>query len=133
MNSLTRKFLAGLGFVAVTAGVGGLIGNEPINKDVNGVTVVDCYAIGPLGRPDGGPLWRGCNVIPKELSIGAQCIPAPCMAEFYGVSAGARAMLKPAPSGKIPKANEKQAAELANDPSGWSCVIPECSTEDFNK
>jgi hypothetical protein len=40
---------------------------------------VACRATGVLGLPDGGPLWRGCNVInPATLATGAACLPVEC-------------------------------------------------------
>jgi hypothetical protein len=38
---------------------------------------VDCYAVGALGAPDGGPRWFGCNVFPRRWSAGTQCLDAP--------------------------------------------------------
>lgn len=38
---------------------------------------VDCHAVGPYSQ-DGGPVWRGCVVMPREYTTGAACLPARC-------------------------------------------------------
>lgn len=38
---------------------------------------VDCRAIGARGLPDGGPRWFGCNVLPRSVAVGTQCLDAP--------------------------------------------------------
>lgn len=40
--------------------------------------VVDCLARGDFGLPDGGPRWRGCNVMPRSAALGSACLPAAC-------------------------------------------------------
>lgn len=45
---------------------------------VDDVGPVDCLATGAYGLPDGGPRWRGCNVLPREFAVGAECLPAAC-------------------------------------------------------
>lgn len=40
--------------------------------------VVDCRGTGPYGEADGGPRWRGCNVTPREFSVGPSCLPVEC-------------------------------------------------------
>lgn len=40
--------------------------------------VVDCKFGGVYAETDGGPRWRGCNVGPGSLAVGAACVPAAC-------------------------------------------------------
>lgn len=40
--------------------------------------VVACRGVGPLGLPDGGPRWRGCNVGPAQYMTGPACLPVSC-------------------------------------------------------
>ena len=47
---------------------------------------VDCLATGPLGLPDGGPRWRGCNVMPASLAVGGECLPVTCEPVTAGVN-----------------------------------------------
>jgi len=46
---------------------------------------VDCRATGVLGLPDGGPRWRGCVVMPVEVSEGSSCLPVSCDAVPMGL------------------------------------------------
>lgn len=39
--------------------------------------VVDCKAGGPY-EVGGQPTWRGCNVLPGSLAVGAACVPVNC-------------------------------------------------------
>lgn len=39
---------------------------------------VDCLAGGPYALPDGGPRWRGCNVLPADYASGTACLPVEC-------------------------------------------------------
>lgn len=45
---------------------------------VDDVGPVDCLATGAYGLTDGGPRWRGCNVLPREFAVGAECLSAAC-------------------------------------------------------
>lgn len=45
---------------------------------------VACRATGAYGLPDGGPVWRGCNVIPRANSTGAACLDSPTGVVFGG-------------------------------------------------
>ena len=45
--------------------------------------VVNCKGTGPYALPDGGPRWRGCNVLPAQYATGPACLPSAC-----GVVAG---------------------------------------------
>ena len=45
---------------------------------------VACNATGAYGLPDGGPVWRGCNVLPRANSTGAACIDSPTGVVFAG-------------------------------------------------
>lgn len=39
------------------------------------IAAPDCKFGGPYGRPDGGPLWRGCNSYPAQYASGSACVP----------------------------------------------------------
>lgn len=44
-----------------------------------GMGPVRCFATGVYGTRDGGPKWRGCNVIPARLAVGDECLPSACV------------------------------------------------------
>jgi hypothetical protein len=108
--NITRKALGAGVFVAAIV-VAGVIGQDAPRGPRN-ERVVDCYAIGIMGLPDGGPRWSGCNVLPVEYAIGDDCIPAPCAVEGQD-------------------APEQATAEEGKSRPEWRCVIPRCDTQDF--
>lgn len=57
---------------------------------------VRCWAFGPLGLADGGPRWRGCNVLPALWAAGDQCMDAPCeVSAGHGLKKESGGVLKP--------------------------------------
>lgn len=47
---------------------------------------VDCLGIGPYAGRDGGPVWRGCNVLPREYLTGTECLDSPSNVTVAGDS-----------------------------------------------
>jgi hypothetical protein len=46
--------------------------------EVGHIPAPDCKGVGPYGEMDGGARWRGCNVAPREWSVGSACLPVSC-------------------------------------------------------
>lgn len=58
----------------VTLSDGGPGWDDELGEPGHGAAV-DCRFVGPYGRPDGGPLWRGCNSLPAQYATGTACLP----------------------------------------------------------